>query len=162
MSQPTATATALPPLEMNVTVPLTPAEAFELFTRDIGAWWPLATHSVCGADAATCAFEGGELVETSRDGSRHVWGRVLAWEPPTRVTLTWHPGREEASGQELELRFVGAGDGCRVELEHSGWERLGPAADAVRTGYAGGWQHVIGTLYRRAAEARGSSRRPAL
>lgn len=147
----------LPPLEIAVTVPLPPEEAFDLFTRDVASWWPLATHSVCGARAATCAFEGGaggQLVEVSDDGSRHVWGTVLAWDPPDRLALTWHPGRDASTAQEVEVRFVPQPDGCRVELTHSGWEALAEAAPAARDRYEGGWQHVLGGAFRQAAEAR--------
>jgi hypothetical protein len=30
---------------MTVTVPVTPQRAFELFTADIGEWWPLTQNS---------------------------------------------------------------------------------------------------------------------
>jgi uncharacterized protein YndB with AHSA1/START domain len=146
---------------MAVSIPLRPEEAFDLFTRDLASWWPLATHSVCGERAATCAFEGGaggELVEVGEDGSRHVWGTVLAWERPDRLALTWHPGREPSPEQEVELRFLPRPDGCRVELTHSGWESLADDARATRDAYEGGWKEVLGTIFRQAAEAR--RRRP--
>jgi uncharacterized protein YndB with AHSA1/START domain len=147
---------SLPPLRLGVSVPLPPAEAFDLFTRDLASWWPLATHSVAGERAATCAFEGGvggQLVEVADDGARHVWGTIVAWERPARLALTWHPGREAASAQEVELRFEAEPGGCRVELVHRGWEALGADAQATRERYADGWQHVLGSVFRRAAEA---------
>ena len=146
-----------PPIRMSLVVPLPVAEAFDLFTAEIGSWWPMETHSVGREAAQTCRFEGGEggvLVEIGDDGSRHVWGTVLVWEPPARVRLTWHPGREPDSAQDLEVRFVAEGGATRVELVHGGWERLGPAADLARERYAGGWQHVFAARFGEAAAAR--------
>ena len=69
-------------------------EAFAVFTDRIGAWWPLPTHGVFGADAGGLAFEDGLLVERATDGRTTVWGEVVRWEPPHRLVLTWHPGRD--------------------------------------------------------------------
>ena len=35
-----------PDIRKTVDVPLTPAQAFDLFTAKLDAWWPSATHSV--------------------------------------------------------------------------------------------------------------------
>jgi uncharacterized protein YndB with AHSA1/START domain len=67
---------------------------------------------------------------------------VLSWEPPRRFVLSWHPGREPETAQEVEVRFVAVPTGTRVELEHRGWQALGEAAAATRERYAGGWEHV--------------------
>jgi hypothetical protein len=40
--------TELLPILRQVVVPGTPAAAFEVFTIEIGLWWPLADHSVYG------------------------------------------------------------------------------------------------------------------
>ena len=39
------------PVRRTVWVPQNPAEAFELFTADIGAWWPLSSHGLFGERA---------------------------------------------------------------------------------------------------------------
>lgn len=153
----------LPPVRMAITVPLSPREAFDLFTLDIARWWPLREHSVSRDEGATCRFEGGangQLVEIAADGARHVWGVVQVWEPGERFVVSWHPGRAADSAQRLEVRFLAERnrDSCRVELEHSGWERLGALAGATRAEYEGGWRAVLGRHYeaaaRRAAQAR--------
>lgn len=104
-------------------------EAFAVFTRQIGAWWPLPTHGLFGPDAGAVAFERGLLVERAVDGRTSVWAEVLHWDPPHRIVLAWHPGREAADASEVEVRFTAsAGGGTRVELEHRGWERFGESA----------------------------------
>ena len=121
-------------------------EAFAVFTRQIGAWWPLPTHGIFGAEAGALGFEEGHLVERAVDGRTSVWGEVLAWEPPHRIVLTWHPGQEADQASEVEVRFTASeGGGTRVELEHRGWERFGPDALRRRHGYVGpgAWGHVL-------------------
>jgi len=146
----------LPPLELSVAVPLAPEAAFRLFTVDMTTWWPLATHSVGQERARRVVVEptvGGRVYEVDDDGSQHEWARVLAWEPASRFTMRWYPGRDAASGQEVELRFDAAGDGTRVVLLHRDWERLGERAAEARAGYSGGWKHVLGERFRDRATA---------
>lgn len=91
-----STPRAFTPLVKNVTVKAPPDAAFRRFTAEIGAWWPLGSHSVGGQDAETVTMEGragGRIVERIRGGRECVWGTVTAWDPPRRVAFTWHPGR---------------------------------------------------------------------
>ena len=83
----------LAPLIFTVDVRCAPDVAFRYFTDDIGSWWPLATYSVGGDRAATCAIEprvGGRVVERTNDGATYVWGTVTSWDPPRRLSFTWH------------------------------------------------------------------------
>lgn len=151
------TAAKAEPLRKSVTVRRPPPAAFRLFTQGIASWWPLASHSLTGADAASCAIEGrpgGRVFERSRLGRPLIWGHVLAWEPPRRLVFSWHPGREAETAQEIEVSFRDAGDGATlVELEHRGWERLGAEAAEAREDYDSGWDHVLAECYARAAQS---------
>lgn len=121
--------------------------AFRRFTEGMGEWWPLATHSVGQESAVGVVLEGrvgGRLYETGTDGSTSDWGRVTAWEPPVRVSFTWHPGREADSAQQVEVTFTAEENGTRLELIHSGWVRLGEGGAAVREDYDKGWEMVLG------------------
>jgi uncharacterized protein YndB with AHSA1/START domain len=134
------------PVRKSVELACGPADAFRLFTDEIDSWWPLATHSVGETDAVACFFEGrdgGRIYETCKDGTIHLWGTVTAWEPSARVVFSWHPGRDAATAQEVELRFIGTKNGTRVELEHRGWETLGDRAVETRKGYDTGWVPVL-------------------
>jgi uncharacterized protein YndB with AHSA1/START domain len=139
----------LAPVVKSLVVPLSPERAFALFTAEIQRWWPLASHSVFGDDAAACAIEGrvgGRIYESHADGRESVWGTVTAWEPPGRFACTWHPGRTPATQQELEVRFEAAEAGTLVTLTHRGWERLGAEARRVRENYETGWEIVLARL----------------
>jgi len=143
------------PLRKSITVRRTPPTAFRLFTQGIASWWPLTSHSLSGADAASCTIEGrpgGRVFERTRLGRPLIWGHVLEWEPPRRLVFTWHPGREAGTAQEIEVSFRDVGDGATlVELEHRGWERIGAEAAGAREDYDRGWDHVLGECYARAA-----------
>jgi uncharacterized protein YndB with AHSA1/START domain len=130
--------------------------AFDVFTKELASWWPLATHSVAQERAETAVLEegvGGRVYERSREGEEADWGRITVWDPPHRLVLTWHPGRGPETAQEVELRFASVDGGTQVELEHRGWEKLGDRMAVVMAGYEEGWDHVLGERYAAAAKA---------
>src|SRR5438132_615882 len=76
--------------------------------------------------------EGGHVYDRGVDGSECRWARVLAYERPNRVVISWdisaqwqiEMNLEKTS--EVEVRFVSeAPDRTRVELEHRNLERHG-------------------------------------
>ena len=137
----------IPPVEKTITVPLKREEAFKLFTDGIGTWWPLDKYSVGVEDARNCLIEGfvgGRFYEVMKDGSQAEWGKVMAWMPPHRLVVTWHPGREAGTAQELEISFSEVDEGTQVNLLHRGWEILGERAEEARKGYVTGWDFVLG------------------
>src|SRR5207253_3005509 len=128
--------------------------AFSVFTEGIGSWWS-PEHHILEADLAEMVFEpseGGHVYDLGVDGSECRWARVLAYEPPSRVVISWdintqwqlETDLEKTS--EVEVRFVAeAPDRTRVELEHRnlarhgvGWEQM---RDAV--GAPGGWSEGL-------------------
>jgi uncharacterized protein YndB with AHSA1/START domain len=140
----------------SVTVDCAADHAFRVFTEDIGSWWPFErVHSIAEGDVETVIMEGhegGRFYERTKSGEEHPWGTVLAWDPPRRLVTSWHPGRGEATSQELEVTFTPDGNRTRVELVHTGWERLGDGmAEAVES-YGSGWETVLA----RYVEAAGS------
>jgi uncharacterized protein YndB with AHSA1/START domain len=83
------------------------------------------------------------VFEIGDAGERCVWGTVLAWAPPERLVLSWHPGLPPEQAQEVEVRFTSVPTGTRVDLEHRNWHQLGDRAPAVRDSYDGGWAAVL-------------------
>ncbi|HVE63851.1 MAG TPA: SRPBCC domain-containing protein [Mycobacteriales bacterium] len=143
---------SLPPVVRSVVVPLPPADAFLLFTRDMEEWWPLDTFSVAadshgGALRATgLVFEqrcGGRIAERLSDGSEAEWGRVLVWDPPSHVAFSWKPTLEAGPFTRVDVTFTETSRGSRVELVHSGWAAHGAAAAGLRHGYSKGWVAVL-------------------
>jgi uncharacterized protein YndB with AHSA1/START domain len=136
----------------------TPAqEAYAAFTAGFADWWPVATHSLSRHAAARCCLDarpGGVLDERLPDGTRHVWGEVVAVEPGRRIRFTWHPGREPASAQWVQVEFAAIGNGSRVTLTHGGWETLGEIGPLLRQEYVPGWRQVLGRQFSGYAMAR--------
>ncbi len=153
MTAETAPSTSHPvaPLRREVRVQCDADTAFELFTAHLGAWWPLGSHSVFGAQGSV-AFEDGIVVER-RGADTAVWGTVLRWERPTGFAMTWHPGQGPERATEVAVDFTPDGDGTLVTLIHSGWERLAEP-DRARDEYEKGWPVVLSGYERRLGSAR--------
>lgn len=123
-----------------IVVSAPPEQAWKVFTEDMAAWWPLASHSLGGEDTEAAVIDEQRIYERLKDGTEHTWGRILTWEPPHRVVFTWEIDPQRC-GNEIEVRFAAEGEGTRVELEHRGW----PAeAGDKRTDYAEGWEFILG------------------
>lgn len=143
------------PITKEVTVPLSPELAFTLFTSEIDTWWPLGSHSVSGDKSSSVVFEGrrgGRIYELTAEGVEHTWGIVVSWEPPQRLSFTWHPGRQADTAQRVDLVFEPVAEGTRLRLTHTGWEALGESGNETRDGYDTGWDYVLSTCYGGAAE----------
>jgi uncharacterized protein YndB with AHSA1/START domain len=135
-----------PPVDVSRDVTTPPERTWAVLTEEMGVWWPLGDFSASGSTDAAVAFRDGVLVETAPDGTEHVWGEVLDWEPPQRVRLTWHPGGPAGPDvTEVEFLVAGADGGSRVEIVHRGWERLDDPA-AGRAAYEQGWPVVLAPL----------------
>ena len=143
----------LPAVEQSTYVDASPDHAFEVFTERIESWWPLGTHSIFEGESDTVVFEarvGGRIYERTPDGREGDWGEVLELEAPRRIVYSWHPGHDPSEGvTEVEIRFDPEGDGTRVSIVHSGWERLGERGAKTREMYTtpDAWEGVL-ELYR--------------
>jgi len=134
------------PLVKTVVVPVGVERAFEAFTAETSAWWPMFGHSVGGAAANEVQMEGavgGRIVEYGAEGELATWGTVSNWDPPTTVGFNWHPGGDPSEAGQITVTFTPTGDGTEVQLVHSGWERRGDGARA-RLSYDTGWDYVLG------------------
>lgn len=142
----TAVTTALPPVRRNVLVSWHQDAAFQRFTRDFASWWPSSTHSIGASQVMRVVFEcrsGGRIFEELKDGRRFQWGVLTAWDPPRRVAFTWHPSRDAATAQDVEVTFTPEAGGTKVELVSTGWEKLGARAKREYKGYSIGWGSIL-------------------
>jgi uncharacterized protein YndB with AHSA1/START domain len=126
------------------------ARAFSVFTEDFGAFKP-PEHNMLGVDIAETVFEprvGGLVFDRGVDGSECRWARVLVYEPPDRVVISWDISphwqieTDLDKTSEVEVRFTAeTPERTRVELEHRNLDRHGEGWEAVREGVDGtdGW-----------------------
>ena len=125
--------------------------AFTVFTDGIDSWWP-REHTIGEAELKEMVLEprvGGRAYGIGVDGSESDWGRVLAFDRPNRIvvswdiTLQWKHEPNIAKTSEFEVRFIPDGpERTRVELEHRHLERHGEGWEAMRdaVGSPNGWQ----------------------
>jgi hypothetical protein len=115
--------------------------AFSVFVEQMETWWP-PDHHICAEPFQSIIIEprvGGRWYERDAHGNDGLWGFVRAWDPPNRVTLSWHLGPDWkfhpdlARSSDVELRFTGEGPSATlVELTHSGIERHGEGYRQLR------------------------------
>jgi uncharacterized protein YndB with AHSA1/START domain len=134
----------------SITVQAPIALAFSVFTEGIATWWP-PDHHILEAELAEMVFEpreGGHVYDRGVDGSECRWARVLAYEPPTRVVISWDINlrwqieSDPAKTSEVEVRFTPEGaDRTHVELEHRNLDRHGEGWEQMRdaVGSPNGW-----------------------
>jgi uncharacterized protein YndB with AHSA1/START domain len=131
-----------------------PAErAFSVFTERFGAWWPreytwanevLETIGIEG-------HEGGHCYECGPNGFLCHWGRVLVWDPPHRLVISWQisperfPEPNPGKASEVEVRFIPDGPATNIELEHRGFARHGSRGAQYRLGMDSpqGWTYIL-------------------
>jgi uncharacterized protein YndB with AHSA1/START domain len=120
--------------------------AFSVFVKQFDRIKP-PEHNILGAEHVETVFEprvGGHVYDRAADGSECRWARVLAYEPPRRLLISWDFDPQfqlEADPErtsEVEIRFVAETPSrTRVELEHrhlerhgEGWEGMSAAVDS--------------------------------
>ena len=113
------------PVRKSILVNAAQTHAFDVFARRFDAWWPREHHIGKPAmkEAVIESRAGGRWYEKGEDGSECDWGRVLAWEPPERLVLSWTVNGkfqiDETVESEVEVRFIAESERVtRVELEH--------------------------------------------
>src|SRR5213083_1757222 len=115
--------------------------AFRVFTGQFGRFKP-PEHNMLGVEIAETVFEprvGGQVYDRGVDGSECHWARVLAYEPPRRVVISWDLSprwqveTDPAKTSEVEVRFVSESpERTRVEVEHRHLDRHGDGWEGLR------------------------------
>ncbi|MFM0669531.1 SRPBCC family protein [Paraburkholderia sediminicola] len=120
-------------VQVSLRVAASPQRAFDVFTREIGAWWrPNQLFQFTPQSAGVLSFEPagqaggqGRLIETQADGSVFEIGRVTVWEPGERLAFGWRQASfSDAQHTHVEVRFDAVGDETRVTVEHRGWDTV--------------------------------------
>ncbi|HEY2444219.1 MAG TPA: SRPBCC family protein [Rhizomicrobium sp.] len=145
------------PVKKSILVKASQARAFDVFAARFDSWWP-RDHHIGKAAMKEAIIEpraGGRWYEKGEDGSECEWGRVVAWEPPSRLVLSWQlNGKfqiDDSVASEVEVRFFPDGtDATRVELEH---RIAAPDAEAIRTAVDSpqGWGGLLEIFARKVA-----------
>lgn len=153
-------------VRQSVVVEAPQERAFAVFTQQVDTWWPIAERHIGGSQPVAAVLEGhvgGRWFERAADGTECPWGRVLAWEPPTRVVLSWEVSADwqpdPGTSSTVEVRFESLGERrTRVELEHRGLEVYGERAQEMRDMFDGpdAWADLLARFRETAAGASGA------
>ena len=127
-----------------IVVDVPPDRAFALFTAEMTSWWP-ADHHIGSAPIAEIVVEpraGGRWFTRHEDGTETYTGIVRAWEPPSRLVVTWQIGADWTYHDDLittvEVRFQPDGaDRTRVSLEHRDLDAFGADAAGMKEMFDG-------------------------
>ena len=138
-----------------VEVPLAAAEAFRVFTAEIGSWYVVDRHTVVDhrrtVDIRIEPRVGGRFLDVhdAAKGAGVEMGRVTLWDPPRRLAFV------DDRQTETEVTFSAADEGrTLVAIEQRGLDRLPPAeAEHVRRF---GWRLLLGWF----ADSLASTSRP--
>lgn len=158
------TTTPTPDITLTFTTAASPEHAWRVFTEQIGAWWP--PEYTWSGDALVAMQidprEGGLCTELGPHGFRCDWGRIITWEPPSRLTLLWHisPRREPVPNpdhaSEITVQFEATPDGnTEMTFTHSDFDRHGDEGAAYREAMASpqGWPWMLERYLQAAYEA---------
>lgn len=144
------TRVAIAPVKQSIVVEAPLSRAFKVFVEQFGNFKP-REHNMLAVQIAETVFEarvGGFIYDRGVDGSECRWARVLAFDPPHRLLLSWDISpqwqieTDPEKTSEWEVRFTPeTPDRTHVEIEHRGLERHGQGWEGVRDGVAGdqGW-----------------------
>jgi len=149
-----STVPSVPAIHGKTTIDVPVHRAFDVFAHSFDAWWPREFH-IGHPDIAEAVIEprvGGRWYERGVDGTECDWGRVLVWEPPHRLVVTWQINGQwqfdpdPARASEVEVLFSADGqDRTMVEVTHQYIDRLGSSQvvyDAIKEG-TGSWNGLL-------------------
>ena len=143
---------AIPPVRKTIEVGTDTEHAFRVFTAHMHQWWPPPCDG--GEERTNMLLEprvGGRWFEQMKSGEERQLGRVLSWQPHTRLLLTWQLRLKEKTFDpnletEIEITFTSTTPGkTLVAVEHRHLERFGieaqQAYEAFNSPYA--WVGIL-------------------
>ena len=122
----------MPDVKLEATVPLPPAQAFDVFVEGMDVWWPRRgvfpySFAPPGTRPLHIRFEaraGGRYYETFADGSDYEIGTVTVWKPPVELAYSWRDPAWSGS-TDIRLEFAPEGEGTRVDYRQDGFAGAG-------------------------------------
>jgi uncharacterized protein YndB with AHSA1/START domain len=125
----------------SVTVPVSPAEAFRIYTQCPAEWLPPEHTFLTNPQSITMEPRaGGRFYERGADGTEISRGTITEWAPPGRLAVTWRIGPgwrpifddEHASVVVAEFSPAGA-EATEVTLTYTHLDRHGEMAGVIRS-----------------------------
>lgn len=124
--------------------------AFDLFTGQIGRWWPLECKT--GAHGAREIFveprTSGRIYERNSDGQEELWGTIAAYVPARTIIVDWKLDSSFVPNPklitDLEIFFSDNGNGTsHVTIVHTRLENFGADLQGLSEGMTCRWRQVL-------------------
>ena len=134
---------AAAPIVLHVWVACRPDQAFEVFTRRFGEWWPVDAYSPGPlSDIRVEPRVGGQVTMLLEGGDAYPLGEVLLWEPGRHYAQSFTLAQDPTFPSRLDVTFEVAAHvgGTRVRFAHGGWT---PANVAGRARFSE-WDLLLG------------------
>jgi uncharacterized protein YndB with AHSA1/START domain len=136
-------------LQVGISVDVPVEHAFRVFAERFDDIKP-REHNLLPVPIDKTVLEprvGGAVYDVGVDGSRCTWARVLAYEPPHRLVISWDINpqwqieTDHSRTSEVEIRFIAEGaNRTNVTLEHRHLDRHGEGWEGfTRLDTDGGW-----------------------
>lgn len=115
--------TTLDPIVHEYDVPISPEQAFDLYTGRASDWWRgiFSASTDTHTGAAIEPRVGGRVFHTYSDRADDVWGEVVTWHPPTLLVHSFWLAQDAAHPSQITVRFEPTEQGTHVRFEHGGW-----------------------------------------
>ena len=114
---------------VSLRVAVSPEEAFDIFTGEIGLWWrPSGLFQITPRGDGTLSFDGEtRLITTLASGKVFEIGRVTAWQRGRRLAFDWRQATFTPDQlTQVEIAFEPVGAETRVTVTHRGWDSVPP------------------------------------
>jgi len=112
---------------VSLRVAVSPDDAFDTFTEDIGLWWqPSALFQLTPRGDGTLGFDGeNRLITTLPSGKVFEIGKVTAWDRGRRLAFSWRQANfapDQVTAVDVTFEPIGAE--TRVTVTHRGWDAI--------------------------------------
>jgi len=136
------------PIKKEIIVAADLETTFKVFTEKMDAWWP-RTHHIGKTPVTTFVLEsgvGGRWYSLHEDDSECDIGKIMVWEPFTRLVLSWQVNGkfqyDPKLSTEVELLFIPLEHKkTQVCLQHKNLELLGEGEHIK--GMDTGWEMIL-------------------
>lgn len=145
-------------IELRTHLPTSAEHAFEQFTRHFQRWWPQA-YSWSGDSLVEIGIQcrpGGLCYEIGPHGFHLAWGRILQWQAPSLLVMSWQigpqrqPQPDPSQASEVRLAFHAETEqSSQLLLQHDHFARHGDGADTYRGAMASeyGWPYILACFH---------------
>lgn len=132
----------------SVFLALDKARSFDLFTSEIGAWWPADRRHTKDPTSEIFLLRSGRFFERAADGDEVDLGCVTAWQEPDLIILDFHIATGPDHPTQVEIRFESEADGTRITVTHRAKPESAHLWDDRAPRYSASWRIVLDACLR--------------